>query len=102
MATLCLAGTAVRNSAPRIRPRLALPLHRRDGEQEEASVPNGRLLAMVLAVVATGLPITGAVAGEVNVGINIGVAAPRSIVLPATLPVVVVPKSTVSFVRGVN
>ena len=54
-------------------------------------MPNGRLLAMVLAVVATGLPITGAVAGEVNVGINIGVPAPPRIVLPAPPPVVAVP-----------
>ena len=65
-------------------------------------MPNGRLLAMVLAVVATGLPITGAVAGEVNVGINIGVPAPPRIVLPAPPPVVVVPNTPVSYVPSVN
>ncbi len=61
-----------------------------------------RLLAMILAVGATGLPITGAVAGEVNVGINIGVPAPPRIVLPAPPPVVVVPNSPVSYVPSVD
>src|SRR3989442_15840624 len=59
---------------------------------------------MMLAVVATGLPITGAVAGDVNVGVNIGVPmpAPPRIVLPAPPPVVVVPNSPVSYVPSVN
>jgi hypothetical protein len=62
------------------------------------------LFAVLLAVGATGLPITGAVAGEVNVGINIGVPAPPSprIVLPAPPPVVVVPHSPVSYVPSVD
>src|SRR3989454_10444692 len=59
---------------------------------------------MMLAVVATGLPITGAVAGDVNVGVNIGVPmpAPPRIVLPAPPPVVVVPNTPVSYVPSVN
>ena len=67
-------------------------------------MPNRSLLAMMLAVVATGLPITGAVAGDVNVGVNIGVPmpAPPRIVLPAPPPVVVVPNSPVSYVPSVN
>jgi hypothetical protein len=56
----------------------------------------------VLTVVATGLPITGAVAGDVNVGINIGVPAPPKIVLPAPPAVVVVPRTPVSYVPSVN
>ena len=65
-------------------------------------MPNRILLAMVLAGVATGLPITGAVAGDVNVGINIGVPAPPKIVLAAPPPVVVVPNTPVSYVPSVN
>ena len=65
-------------------------------------MPKRSLLAMVLAVVATGLPITGAVAGEVNVGINIGVPAPPRIVLPAPPAVVVVPNTRVSYVPSVD
>jgi len=61
-----------------------------------------RLLAIILAVGATGLPITAAVAGDVNVGINIGVPAPPRIVLPAPPPVVVVPNSPVSYVPSVD
>jgi hypothetical protein len=65
-------------------------------------VPNRSLRAMVLAVVATGLPITGAIAGDVNVGVNIGVPAPPRIVLPAPPAVVVVPNTPVSYVPSVN
>jgi hypothetical protein len=60
------------------------------------------LLVGMLAVGATGLPITGAVAGDVNVGINIRVPAPPRIVLPAPPPVVVVPHTSVSYVPSVD
>ena len=65
-------------------------------------MPTRRLLAMMLAVAATALPITGAVAGEVNVGVNIGLPAPPKIVLPAPPAVVVVPNTPVSYVPSVN
>jgi hypothetical protein len=43
-----------------------------------------------------------ATAGQVNVGVNIGVPAPPPIVLPAPPPVVVVPNSPVSYVPSVD
>jgi hypothetical protein len=73
-------------------------------EQWEALMPKRSLLAVMLAVGATGLSITGAVAGEVNVGVNIGIPVPPPprIVLSAPPPVVVVPHSPVSYVPSVN
>ena len=65
-------------------------------------MPNRILLAMVLAVAATSLPITRAVGGDVNVGINVGVPAPPKILLPAPPPVVVVPNTPVSYVPSVD
>lgn len=62
-----------------------------------------RLLLIALAV-ATGLSITEAVAGDVNVGVHIGVPvpAPPRIALPAPPRVVVVPNSPVSYAPGVD
>jgi hypothetical protein len=73
-------------------------------EQWEALMPKRSLLAVMLAVGATALSITGAVAGEVNVGVNIGIPVPPPprIVLSAPPPVVVVPHSPVSYVPSVN
>jgi hypothetical protein len=67
-------------------------------------MPKRSLLAVMLAVGATALSITGAVAGEVNVGVNIGIPVPPPprIVLSAPPPVVVVPHSPVSYVPSVN
>lgn len=59
------------------------------------------LLAVLLAVGAIVLPITGAGAG-VNVGINVGIPAPPPLVLPAPPRVVVVPNSPVSYAPGVG
>ena len=62
------------------------------------------LFAVLLAIGATGLPITGAVAGDVNVGVHIGIPVPPPprIVLPAPPPVVVVPNTTGSYAPGVD
>jgi len=65
-------------------------------------MPKRSLLVIALALTATGLPITEAVAADVNVGINIGVPAPPRIVLAAPPPVVVVPNTPVSYVPSVN
>jgi hypothetical protein len=74
-------------------------------EQQEAHVTNRIPLAVVLAVLVTGLAFSGAVAGDVHVGVNIGVPAPPPpprIVLPAPPAVVVVPNTPVSYAPGVN
>jgi hypothetical protein len=62
------------------------------------------LFAVLLAVGTTGLPITGAVADDVNVGVHIGIPAPppKRIVLPARQPVVTVPNTPVSYAPGVD
>jgi len=65
-------------------------------------MPKRSLLVIALALTATGFPITEAVAGDVNVGINIGIPAPPKIVLAAPPPVVVVPNTPVSYVPSVN
>ena len=65
-------------------------------------MPNRSLHIIVLAAVATGFQLTGAVAGDVNVGISIGIPAPPKIVLPAPPPVVVVPNTPVSYVPSVE
>ena len=46
-------------------------------------MPKRSLLVIALALTVNGFPITEAVAGDVNVGINIGLPAPPRIVLPA-------------------
>jgi hypothetical protein len=65
-------------------------------------MPKRSLLAIMLAAVSTGLAVTAALAGDVNVGINIGVPPPPRIVLPAPPPVVVVPNSPVSYAPSVE
>ena len=61
------------------------------------------LFGMLLAVGATGLPITGAVAGDVNVGINIGVPPPPPPIVFAALPqLVVIPGSPVYYAPGAS
>ena len=65
---------------------------------------NRTLLALIFALVTVGLLTTEAIAGEVNVGINIGVPVPPPprIVLPAPPRVVVVPNSPVSYAPSVE
>ena len=65
-------------------------------------MPKRSLLAIMLAAVSGGLAVTAALAGDVNVGINIGVPPPPRIVLPAPPPVVVVPHSPVSYAPSVD
>src|SRR2546425_2729871 len=65
-------------------------------------MPKRSLLVIALALTATSFPITEAVAGDVNVGIKIGLPAPPRIVLAAPPPVVVVPNTPVSYVPSVN
>ena len=62
------------------------------------------LFAVLLAVGATGLSLTGAVTGDVSVGVHIGIPVPPPprIVLPAPPPVVIVPNTTVSYAPGVD
>lgn len=65
---------------------------------------NRTLLALIFALVPVGLSLTEAIAGEVNVGINIGVPVPPPprIILPAPPRVVVVPNSPVSYAPSVE
>jgi hypothetical protein len=65
-------------------------------------MPKRSSLIFGLAIVATGLSMSTGFAGQVNVGINVGVPAPPPIVLAAPPPVVVVPNSPVSYVPSVN
>jgi hypothetical protein len=62
-----------------------------------------RLLVVMLATI-TSLPMTEAVAGDVNVGVHIGIPAPppRRIFLPAPPPVVIVPNKTLSYAPDVE
>jgi hypothetical protein len=60
------------------------------------------LIIVLTALAITSLPITEAVAGDVTVGVNIGIPAPPRIVLPAPPPVVVVPHTPVSYVPSVD
>jgi len=63
-----------------------------------------RSLLVVMLATITSLPMTEAVAGDVNVGVHIGIPVPPPprIVLPAPPPVVVVPNTTVSYAPGVD
>src|SRR3989442_10635684 len=98
----CHAGTAAQNSATPLGECLALRLHDSQATHRRRRMPKRSLLVIALALTATGLPITEAVAADVNVGINIGVPAPPRIVLAAPPPVVVVPNTPVSYVPSVN
>lgn len=63
------------------------------------------LLITVLSVSAfAALPSTEAAAGDVNVGVHIGIPVPPPprIILPAPPPVVVVPNTSVSYVPSVD
>src|SRR5499425_1564763 len=63
------------------------------------------LRMIVLAAFAiTSAPMTKAVAGDVNVGVHIGIPVPPppKIILPAPPAVVVVPNTTVSYAPGVD
>jgi hypothetical protein len=74
-----------------------------DPEQWEALMLKTNLFAVLLAVGATGLPITGAVAGDVNVGISIGVPPPPPpIVFAAPPQLVVIPGSPVYYAPGAS
>ena len=65
-------------------------------------MPKRSLLAIMLASVLTGLAVTAALAGQVNVGVSISVPPPPKIVLPAPPAVVVVPNSPVSYAPSVD
>jgi hypothetical protein len=65
-------------------------------------MPKRSLLALVLAAVVTGPAVNTSLAGDVNVGISIGVPPPPRIVLPAPPRVVVVPNSPVSYAPSVD
>ena len=60
------------------------------------------LSVIALALIAGSLTIAPATAGDVNVGVNIGVPAPPPIVLAAPPPVVVVPDSRVYYAPNVS
>ena len=62
-----------------------------------------RMMAFA-AMAYTSVPMTEAVAGDVNVGVHIGVPVPPppKIVLPAPPAVVVVPNTQVSYAPGVD
>lgn len=65
-------------------------------------MPRRSSLIVAIALAVTGLPVATALAGQVNVGVNIGVPAPPPIVLPAPPRVVVVPNSPVSYAPSVD
>ncbi|MGH7895606.1 MAG: hypothetical protein ACREQL_13125 [Candidatus Binatia bacterium] len=61
------------------------------------------LLAIGLAAAATVLPTVGAIGGDVNIGISIGVPAPPPrLVVASPPPVVVVPGTPVSYVPSAS
>ena len=64
----------------------------------------GLLITVLSASVLAVLPSTKAAAGDVNVGVHIGIPVPPPprIVLPAPPPVVVVPNTSVSYVPSVD
>src|SRR2546428_11888162 len=96
------AGTSAQSSARRLGECLALRLHDSQATHRRRRMPKRSVLVIALALTATGLPITEAVAADVNVGINIGVPAPPRIVLAAPPPAAVVPNTAVSYVPSVN
>src|SRR5262245_27372733 len=63
-----------------------------------------RTIVFAATMAITSLPMTEAVAGDVNVGVHIGIPVPPPprIVLPAPPPVVVVPNTAVSYAPSVD
>jgi hypothetical protein len=65
-------------------------------------MPKSSSLILGVALAIGGFSAVAASAGQVNVGVNIGVPAPPPIVLPAPPRVVVVPNSPVSYAPSVD
>jgi hypothetical protein len=65
-------------------------------------MPKSSSLILGVALAIGGFSAVAANAGQVNVGVNIGVPAPPPIVLPAPPRVVVVPNSPVSYAPSVD
>jgi hypothetical protein len=65
-------------------------------------MPRRSLRIIVFALIATALSVSSSLAGNVSVGVNIGVPPPPPIVLPAPPSVVVVPNSPAYYAPGVD
>jgi hypothetical protein len=100
----CHCGIFVRNLCVSIEDATG-PVVARRTLQQEAIMAKRSLRTIVFAAMAiTSVPMTEAVAGDVNVGVHIGIPVPPPprIVLPAPPRVVVVPNTTVSYAPGVD
>jgi len=65
-------------------------------------MPKRSLRIIGFGLIATALSVSSSLAGNVSVGVNIGVPPPPAIVLPAPPSVVVVPNSPVYYAPGVD